>query len=180
MRPGSGAALARSWAPYVARAPSRSPSGGSFFEARRSAIVFVHISKSAGSTFKKALADVAKVANIRAPYTLFRKTWPQFLKACKSGGDACDREPSPRLRYSRGLVWKREIAGARALEVATADVSCRARARVSWICRIERERERHRRAVRRHERVRRVRVPRAQETLSRGPGASLCTRKRRF
>ena len=52
-------------------------------------IVFVHISKSAGSTMKKALADAARRTNRRPPITLFRRTWPRFLAACAKGRAAC-------------------------------------------------------------------------------------------
>lgn len=58
----------------------------------RRAIVFVHISKSAGSTMKRALTEAAKASGLQAPFTLFRRTWPKFLKACQDGSDICDRD----------------------------------------------------------------------------------------
>ena len=71
----------RLFAPYVAPQPAKS--------AAKTSIVFVHLSKSAGSTMKKALADAARRTNRRPPITLFRRTWPRFLAACAKGRAAC-------------------------------------------------------------------------------------------
>ena len=72
---------ARLFAPYVAPQPAKG--------AAKTSIVFVHISKSAGSTMKKALAHAARRTNRRPPITLFRRTWPRFLAACARGRAAC-------------------------------------------------------------------------------------------
>ena len=71
----------RLFAPYVAPQPAK--------RAAKTSIVFVHISKSAGSTMKKALAQAARRTNRRPPITLFRRTWPRFLAACAKGRAAC-------------------------------------------------------------------------------------------
>jgi hypothetical protein len=71
----------RLFSPYVAPQPAK--------RAAKTSIVFVHISKSAGSTMKKALADAARRTNRRPPITLFRRTWPRFLAACAKGRAAC-------------------------------------------------------------------------------------------
>ena len=71
----------RLFAPYVAPQPAKS--------AAKTSIVFVHLSKSAGSTMKKALAHAARRTNRRPPITLFRRTWPRFLAACAKGRAAC-------------------------------------------------------------------------------------------
>ena len=71
----------RLFAPYVAPQPAKS--------AAKTSIVFVHLSKSAGSTMKKALAAAARRTNRRPPITLFRRTWPRFLAACAKGRAAC-------------------------------------------------------------------------------------------
>ena len=71
----------RVFAPYVAPQPTK--------VAAKTSVVFVHISKSAGSTMKLALADAARKSKLRPPITLFRRTWPRFLAACAKGGAAC-------------------------------------------------------------------------------------------
>ena len=57
-RPGAPAAPARDFAPF--RAPLRR-GAAPVFARGRTTIVFVHVSKCAGSTMKRALADAARV-----------------------------------------------------------------------------------------------------------------------
>lgn len=75
--------LARNLTPYVASQTSY---------VKGSSLVFVHLSKCAGTTFKRALATAARRAGLDRPFTLFRKTWPKFLQACASNGRDCARD----------------------------------------------------------------------------------------
>ena len=84
--------VSRDFAPYVAPTPAAAPAGSPFFERGKASVVFVHLSKSAGTTVKAALARAAAALRLRPPYTLFRRSWPEFAAACERGGEACERD----------------------------------------------------------------------------------------
>ncbi|KAJ1461394.1 hypothetical protein M885DRAFT_269142 [Pelagophyceae sp. CCMP2097] len=94
VRPGRGSAAepnARDFTPYNApraRGGALSRNGAG----EPAALVFVHVSKCAGTTLKQALAAVSKTLHLDAPYTLFRRTWPRFLQACARGDPLCARD----------------------------------------------------------------------------------------
>lgn len=80
-------APARNFSAYVAPRQRRRR-----FVRGSTALVFVHLSKCGGTTMKKALALVSKENGLDPPYTLYRRTWPQFLRACASESRDCDRD----------------------------------------------------------------------------------------
>ncbi|KAJ8601174.1 hypothetical protein CTAYLR_009911 [Chrysophaeum taylorii] len=89
VRPGEPETWARDWQPYVAR---RLVKQQWHYVKGSTSLVFVHISKCAGTTVKRALTVAAKKMGLAAPYTLYRKTWRRFLHACEKGGDLCSRD----------------------------------------------------------------------------------------
>lgn len=78
--------VGRNFTPYVASQTKQAFIKGS------TALVFIHVSKCAGTTVKRALAVAARRSGLDPPFTLFRKTWPRFLDACARHGRDCERD----------------------------------------------------------------------------------------
>lgn len=82
--------LARDFAPYRAP-PWTGPVFGGGEDGSKATVVFVHMSKCAGTTMKHALADAARALRVKPPLTIYRKTWPKFAAACAAGKPDCER-----------------------------------------------------------------------------------------
>mmetsp|Transcript_14798 Transcript_14798/g.40900 ORF Transcript_14798/g.40900 Transcript_14798/m.40900 type:complete len:348 (-) Transcript_14798:12-1055(-) len=70
----------RSFEPYVAT--NRMPPAGTSFDPKTTAVVFVHVSKSGGVTFRSLLEQVARRRGWGEVQVLRRRTWARVVREC--------------------------------------------------------------------------------------------------